>query len=132
MLTGLSHLHHAGEFLVIVPFIVGVLSLAGARTKPGMAKVASRIHSFAFLMPARLVYLVGIVLMMMTGRSITEIFILVGLIGWIPIEIVSKRMVKAELAKVADGGEASSKLTIGAFIELALITVIVIAMEHGH
>jgi hypothetical protein len=132
MLTGLSHLHHAGEFLVIVPLIVGVLALAGARTKPGMAKVASRIHSFAFLMPARLVYLVGIVLMVMTGRSITEIFILVGLIGWIPIEIVSKRMVKAELAKVADGGEASSKLTIGAFIEFALITGIVIVMEHGH
>jgi hypothetical protein len=132
METGLKHLHHAGEYLVAVPFIIGILSLAGARTKPGLAKLSARLHTFAFLMPARLVYIVGIAIFFMTGRSITEAFILVGLIGWVPVEIVAKRLVKAELAKVAEGGQASSKLTIGAFVEFVLILVIVIAMEHGH
>ncbi len=132
MLTGLKHLHHAGEYLVAVPLILVILSVAGARTKPGLAKVASRLHTFAFLMPARLVYIVGIAMMVMTGRSITEVFILVGLIGWVPVEIVSKRLVKAELASVAEGGEASAKLTIGAVLELVLIAIIVVAMEHGH
>ena len=87
METGLRHLHHAGEFLVAVPLIIGVLSLIGARTKANLAKIASRLHTFAFLMPARLVYIVGIALMFMTGRSVTEAFILVGLIGWVPVEL---------------------------------------------
>lgn len=132
METGLKHLHHAGEYLVAVPFIIGILSLAGARTKPALAKLAGRLHTFAFLMPARLVYIVGIAIFFMTERSITEAFILVGLIGWIPVEIVAKRMVKAELAAVAEGGEASNKLTIGAAVEFVLILIIVVAMEHGH
>jgi hypothetical protein len=132
MLTGLTHLHHAGEYLVLIPLILIVLSLAGGRSRAGMAKLMGRLHTFAFLMPARLVYVVGLALMFMTGRSITEAFILVGLIGWVPVEIVAKRLVKAELAKVADGGEASLKLTIGAVIEFLLILGIVIAMEHGH
>ena len=132
METGLRHLHHAGEFLVAVPLIIGVLSLIGARTKANLAKIASRLHTFAFLMPARLVYIVGIALMFMTGRSVTEAFILVGLIGWVPVEVVAKRMVKAELTTVIEGGEASKKLTIGAFVEFALIMIIVMAMEHGH
>ena len=131
METGLTHLHHAGKYLWAIPLIVAVLSLAGARSKPGLAKLAARLHSFAFLMPARLVYIVGFALMFMTGRSVTEIFILVGMIGWVPVEIVAKRMVKAELSAVADGGEASHKLTIGACVECVLIFVIIMAMEHG-
>ena len=132
METGLRHLHHAGEFLVAVPLIIGVLSLIGARTKANLAKIAARLHTFAFLMPARLVYIVGIALMFMTGRSVTEAFILVGLIGWVPVEVVAKRMVKAELTAVIEGGVASMKLTIGAFVECALVMIIVMAMEHGH
>jgi len=132
MLTGLKHLHHAGEFLVAVPLILVVLSLVGGRAKAGMAKLMGRLHSLAFLMPARLVYIVGIALFFMTERSITEPFILVGLIGWVPVEIVAKRMVKAELSQVADGGQASLKLTIGTLIEFVLILGIVWTMEHWH
>ena len=132
MLTGLKHLHHAGEFLVAVPLILVIMSVAGGRTKPALAKLMGRLHTFAFLMPARLVYVVGIALAFMTERSFTEAFILVGLILWVPTEIVAKRLVKAELTAVADGGEASNKLTIGAVVELVLITIIVLAMEHGH
>ena len=132
MSTGLTHLHHAGQYLMYLPLILVVLALAGARTKPGLAKVMGRIHTFGFLMPGRLVYIVGIALTFMTGRSFTEHFILAGLILWVPVEIVAKRMVKAELAKVADGGEASGKLTLGAVIECVLIIGIVMAMQHGH
>ena len=130
METGLKHLHHAGEYLVAIPFILGILSLVGARTKANLAKVSARLHTFVFLMPARLVYIVGIALLFMTGRSVTEPFILVGLIGWVFVEIVAKRLVKAELDAVAEGGEASIKLTIGAFVEFALILGIVWVMEH--
>jgi len=137
MVEHLKSLHHAGEYLVAIPLILTVLSLAGGRTKATMAKLMGRLHSFGFLMPARLVYVVGIAIFVMSlqtesPRSITEPFILVGLILWIPIEIVAKRLVKAELAAVHDGGEASARLTIGVVVEFVLITLIVVAMEHGH
>ena len=133
METGLEQLHHyLGEALVAVPIVLVILALKGARTQPKLAKLMGRIHAFGLLMPGRLVYLVGLTLMYLTGRSITEVFILVGLIGWVPIEIVGKRLIKGELKVVADGGEASSKLLIGAIAQLLLVLTIVVAMEYGH
>jgi len=131
METGLTHLHHAGQYLIALPVLLVVLSLVGARVKPGLAKRMGQIHNFGFLMPGRLIYLVGFAVMYFTGRSITEHFILAGVILWVPIEIVAKRMVKAELAKVAEGGEASAKLTIGVLVECLLIAAIFVAMKYG-
>ena len=69
-------------------------------------------------------------LMHLNDFSITKPFILVGLFGWVPIEIVAKRLVKAELAVVAGGSEASNKLLVGAIVQLVLILTIFLAMQH--
>ena len=47
-----------------------------------------------------------------------------ALLLWGPMEVISKRLVKPDIQYLLDGGESSSKLTMGMVGELLIVTVI--------
>ncbi len=47
-----------------------------------------------------------------------------ALLLWGPMEVVAKRFVKPDVEYLLEGGDASSKLTIGMVVELFIVTII--------
>lgn len=125
MLIGLLHSHKALAYLIFLVALLNlVLILARARTDADTAKIAHYVHTFGLLMLGRLNIVLGIVLWALLSYPLTTWWMWVSILLWVPAEIAGKRMVKAELQIVRDGGAASGRLTGGAAIELLCVVLI--------
>jgi hypothetical protein len=122
--VGIQHLHRSLAYLVILSALIGmILAVLGAGKKPGLANLMSKTHKFGLMMTGRLVYVLGFANVVLGGHSFANHTIIAGIILWIPMEVVAKRMVKPELADVLDGGRAGGKLMAGAAIQLLVMVV---------
>ena len=120
-----------GNALFLIAVLNMILALSLARSDAAMSKLMKWSHSLGLLWVGRLVLLIGI------GRVISESgYYLssvanftwqgwVAILLWAPVEIVGKRHVVPDLAVVQDGGQASSRLGLGAGIQLVMITAII-------
>jgi hypothetical protein len=61
---------------------------------------------------------------MMGGHSFFQPWVLAGLLLWAPVEIAAKRLISPELEDVVDGGVGSSRLMMGAALQLVIIVLI--------
>lgn len=126
MQIGFLHLHRTLGYLIFFVALVNlVVVITKGRTDPRIARLLHYLHDFGLLTAGRLNLVIGIALWALTAHtSITDWWAWAGLILWGPVEAVSKRMVKPEIALVQDGGSGSSQLVLGAAIELVCIVVI--------
>jgi len=125
MLTGLHHLHQSLAYLVFLGALgTTALAVAGAGKKAGLAKLMGYVHRFGLLMAGRLAVVIGIGMVPATSTPILQGWLLSGLVGWVVIEIVAKRMVKPEIEAVQGGDMATGQLIGGVVIELLLVAVI--------
>lgn len=126
MLIGMLHTHKTLAYAVFLVALVNlVIALSKGRTDPAVARVLHWTHTIGLLMAGRLNILVGFVLWGLMGAQTSgTLYLWVSLILWGPIEAVSKRMVKPEIALVQDGGTGSGRLVAGTAIELVCIVVI--------
>ena len=125
MQTGLNHLHtNFAHLLVLTAMISMILAVLGAAKKPSLAKLMAKNHKFGVMMLGRLIYIVGIGMAMVGGHSFTQIWILAGLLLWGAVEVAGKRLVAPELDGVVEGGAGSTKLMLGAAIQLVVIVTI--------
>ena len=130
MEVGLIHLHKSLAHLLVLSALLGmILAVAGAGKKAGLAKVMLKTHTFGVLMLGRLIYVAGLGAAMAVGHSFLQPWVLAGIVLWGVVEVVGKRMVSAELRAVLDGGVGSTKLLIGATIELVVIVLVYGAMQ---
>jgi hypothetical protein len=129
MMKGLVHSHkYLGYLLALLPVIVVVLTIAGARTKPGLAKVVKGITRWGYNILGGLVILMGLGLWHGMDHDIGTLWIWAGLLLWVPVAITAKRMVGPECDAVMEGGEGSSRMLYGALIQLLCVMAIVALM----
>ena len=123
------HTHKTLAYLLFLLALLGPgLILAGAQSNPNLAKWAGYVHNFGVLMLGRLNIVLGLVLGLWLFQpimlSLGGWWMWITILLWAPVEIVGKRMVKAELQVVQDGGEASGALIGGAVIQLLVVVII--------
>ena len=129
--VAIQHLHKSMAYLVILSALVDmILAVLGAGKKAGLARIMSKTHNFGLMMMGRLVYVLGFANVSMYGHSFTNHAVIAGIVLWIPVEVVAKRMVKPELSDVIDGGRAGGRLMAGAAIQLLVIVAIFGMMDH--
>ena len=120
--VGIQHMHRSLAYLVILSALIDmILAVMGANKKASLAGIMSKTHKFGLMMAGRLVYLLGFANVVLGGHSFANHAIIAGIILWIPMEVVAKRMVKPELSDVLEGGRAGGKLMAGAAIQLLVI-----------
>lgn len=126
METGLLHLHRTLGYVIFIAALVDlVLILTKGRTDARVAGVLAKVHSIGVLGAGRLNIVLGLAMMfVLPWVQISAWWAWAGLLLWAPIEVVSKRFVKPEVALVRDGGSASGRLLMGAAIELVIIVAI--------
>lgn len=125
METGLIHLHKSlAHLLVLAALLSMILAVAGAGKKASLANIMGKTHKFGVLMLGRLIYVAGLATAMVGGHSFLQLWILAGLLMWAIVEVSAKRMVSPELEGVVDGGVGSSRLMLGAALQLVVIVVI--------
>ena len=125
MSTGLNHLHtNLAHLLVLCALLNMILAVVGAGKKQSLASIMDKIHRFGVMVLGRLIYVAGFGLAMVTGHSFTQLWILAGILLWGVVEVAGKRFVGAELSAVNEGGVGSSKLMIGAALQLLSIVVV--------
>lgn len=125
MLIGLLHLHRTLGYLVFFVALVNlVLVITKGRTDPRAAKVLHYLHAVGLMGAGRLNLVIGIGLLLVGSWPATTWWAWAGLVLWGPVEAVSKRLVKPEVALVQDGGAGSSRMVMGAAIELVCIIAI--------
>lgn len=125
MVIGLLHTHRTLAYLLFLAALINlVLILARARRDEGTARLVRYSHEIGILWFGRVNILVGLGYVLATGYPLSTWWLWVSVLLWGPVEAMGRRMVKAELLLVEDGGEASSRLTTGAVIELICITLI--------
>lgn len=126
METGLLHLHRTLGYVIFLAALVDlVLVLTKARTDARVANVFAKVHTIGVLMAGRLNIVLGLVMMgVLPWVQVSSWWAWAGLLLWGPIEVVSKRLVKPEVAVVRDGGTASGRLLMGAAVELVIIVAI--------
>ena len=89
-------------------------------------KVLKILHS-AVLNIGRLALLIGISLWVVKWSAAPVVsmwWAWSALLLWGPMEVISKRLVKPDIQYLLDGGESSSKLTMGMVGELVIVTII--------
>ena len=129
--VAIQHLHKSLAYLVILSALVDmILAVLGAGKKAGLARIMSKTHNFGLMMTGRLVYVLGFANVSMYGHSFSNHAVLAGIVLWIPMEVVAKRMVKPELSDVIDGGRAGGRLMAGAAIQLLVIVAIFGLMDR--
>lgn len=125
MSTGLNHLHtNLAHLLVLCALLNMILAVLGAGKKQSLASIMDKSHRFGVMMLGRLIYVAGFGLAMVTGHLFTQLWILAGILLWGVVEVAGKRFVGAELSAVNEGGVGSSKLMIGAALQLLSIVVV--------
>ncbi len=125
MIVGLLHLHKALAYLIFLVALANVvLALTGGRSDARMAKALRITHMAGLLGAGRLNLLLGVALWVMLPYGIGTWWMWVTLLLWGPIEAVGKRMVKAEVQTVQDGGQGSSRLVVGTVVQLLCIVVV--------
>lgn len=126
MLIGMLHTHKTLAYAVFLVALVNlVIALSKGRTDPAVARILHWTHTIGLLMVGRLNIVVGFVLWILMGaQTAGTLYLWVSLLLWGPVEAVSKRMVKPEVALVQDGGTGSGRLVAGTAIELVCIVVI--------
>ena len=128
--TGLNHLHtNLAHLLVLFALINMILAVLGAGRKPTLASIMGKSHKFGVMMLGRLIYVAGLGLAMVAGHSFLQPWILAGILLWGAVEVAGKRFVTAELNSVSEGAPGSSRLLIGATIQLVVIVLIYALMQ---
>jgi len=130
MLTGLRHLHETLGYLVLLSAVVSLaLAVAGAGTKPSLAKIMKVSSRFGLLMLGRLVVVAGLGLALASGMSMATTWLWLSVILWVPVEITGKRLVRPEITAVLDGDTATGQLMIGAVAQLLCVAAIFALMS---
>ena len=130
METGLIHLHKSlAHLLVLSALLSMILAVAGAGKKASLAQVMGKTHKYGVLMLGRLIYVAGLATAIMGGYPILQPWLLAGLLLWGAVEVSAKRLIVPELDGVVDGGLGSTKLMIGAAIQLFVIVSIYGSMQ---
>ena len=125
MIVGILHLHKALAYLVFLVALANVvLALTSGRTDPRAAKALKISHAAGMMGAGRLNLVLGIVLWVLLPYGPGTWWMWVTLLLWGPIEAVGKRLVKAEVQTVVDGGRGSSRLVMGTAVQLVCIVVI--------
>ncbi len=126
MEIGLLHLHRTLGYLVFFASLVNlVLVLVKARSDARAAAALHWVHQVAVLGAGRLNLVLGVAMVfLLPWVPKGAVWAWAGLLLWGPIEVVSKRLVKPEIAMVRDGGSASGRLLLGTAVELLIIVAI--------
>lgn len=125
MLTGLKHLHMNLAHLLVLTSLIGmILAVLGASKKPSLAKMMAKNHKFGVLMLGRLIYVAGFGVAMTGGHSLSQPWMVAGILLWGAVEVVGKRMISPELEDVVEGGQGSGKLMAGAALQLLVIVTV--------
>ena len=125
METGLIHGHTGLAYLIFVLALVNVvLSLMPNKNTPTMAKYFKVSHT-VMLNLGRTTLLIGLIIWA-TQRSfdLSLWWAWSAVLIWGPMEVVAKRLVKPEITYMAEGGQASNKLTIGVVAQLLIVALI--------
>jgi hypothetical protein len=130
MEVGLIHLHKSlAHLLVLASLLSMILAVAGAGKKASLANVMSKTHQYGVLMLGRVIYVAGLATAVLGGYPIFQPWLLAGLLLWGAVEVSAKRLVAPELEGVVDGGLGSTKLLVGAAIQLFVIVSIYGVMQ---
>lgn len=126
MLTGLTHLHRTLAYLLfLVAMINLVLTFSRGRTDAKIAGIIDMLTRYGVRMGGGLTIVLGTVLWYVHGGyPLTTVWIWASLLMWVPVEILGKRMILAETALVADGGQGTMRMIFGAVGQLLCIAVI--------
>jgi hypothetical protein len=125
MSTGMHHLHMNLAHLLVLTALIGmILSVLGAASKPSLAMLMAKNHKFGVLMLGRLIYAAGFGVAITGGHSFAHPWMIAGILFWGGVEVAGKRLIGPELQAVIDGDSASSKLMIGAAVQLVIIVTV--------
>jgi len=125
VVEGLRHTHQYLAYLMfLVALINMMLVLAKARSDENIARIVRWSHEIGILWAGRVIILAGFGYTLSVSYPLSTWWIWASILLWGPVEAMGRRFVKAELALVADGGEASSRLVTGAAVQLVCIIVI--------
>ncbi len=128
-MKGMIHGHkYLGYLLALLPLVALLLSVSGARSKPGLAKVVRGINRWGYNILGGVVILMGFGLWHMGGYGVGAPFAWVGLLLWVPVAISAKRMVRPQCDAVIDGGEGNSQMLVGSLIQFVCVMAIVAFM----
>ena len=133
MLVGLLHMHKGLAYLVfLVALLNAVLVLSNSQPEPRVARVIQVGTRFGVAMGGRIVVLLGLVLwMMLPQHGLGTWWAWASLVGWAPVEILSKRMVAPQLERVLEGKKIQQKLLWGVLGQLVLVAAIFAVMSIG-
>ena len=125
MSVGLLHLHKMLAYVLVLVAVGNVvLALTGGRSNPRLAKILRVSHNFGALMIGRLNILLGLVMVFVLSYPLTTWWLWVSVLLWGPAEVAGKRMVKAELQTVLDGGAGGSRMVAGTALQLLCVVLI--------
>ena len=125
MYTGLLHTYETlAHLLFLVAMLNLVLVLAKAGSDETIARLVRYSHEIGILWFGRAMLLIGCGVILTGGSILQEWGLWASLLLWWPVEALGRRFVKAELRLVEDGGQAASRLTTGATVELICILII--------
>ncbi len=126
MLTGIVHSHKYLGYLVGGIVILNfLLTIVGARRSAGMAKVVDLLGKIGLGAIGGIVMLAGIYLWVQLNHGLGALWIWGSIALWAPVAVLGKRMVGGEAVKVQEGGEGSSRMVLGAFIQLLCVVAII-------
>lgn len=133
--VGMLHSHTGLGYLLLVVSLINIaLSLSASKTPRAFAKFMRLCHNI-YLFGGRANVVLGIA-MIATNAGVrpTELlrywWIVVSILLWGVAEVVSKRLVKADLHEVQDGIPPSKNLFIGFCIEFVVLVCIYLCMIY--
>ena len=133
--VGMRHSHMGLGYLLLVVALINIaLSLSASKTPRVFAKFMRLCHNI-YLFGGRANVVLGIVMVIInTGFHYTEFlqywWIVTSILLWGVAEVVSKRLVKADLNEVQDGIPPSKNLSIGFCVEFAVLVCIYLCMIY--
>jgi hypothetical protein len=117
-------LHKHLAYLLFLASMVNLAMAMSAGRAKSIASVLKWTHAVGVLHLGRLTIVLGLAAVHLAGWPLTTWWLWVSLLLWGPVEAVGKKLVKADLAVIAAGGQATRGLVKGTAIQLICILVI--------
>lgn len=126
MLIGLLHLHRTLAYLLFLVALSNLLLvLWGGRTHDRVAAAIGALARIGLRMGGGLTVLLGLASWGLQGRwPLSTGWLWVSLLLWVPVEVLTKRVVLPEVALVKDGGQATARLTLAVLGQLVCVAAI--------
>jgi len=121
MPEAMQHLHkYLGYSIFILLVLQFLLALSGGGKKVGTRRILDIIQTVSIRIGGPIILLAGFYLWHSMNYWLGTWWLLAAFFLWAPMEIVGKRMVRPALEH-SEGSENSSKLVLGATLQLVIV-----------